>query len=901
MLIKIVKLLGALCPLEPRLAKKLSEPITNIISTTPAKSLLYECISTATTGMTQNKALMELCTEKLRGFVMEPDPNLKYLGLVGLCNVIQVYPRMISGHKDIILACLDDEDVTIRMRVLELLAGMASKKNLPDIVRKIRQHIDLSDGVYRDRLVSQLINTCSQDNYSFIADFDWYISTLVDLSHLRGLTHGKLISDQLIDVSVRVDSIRQFAVNKMLLLLRDPHILSESTTDASTQEVLFAAAFILGEFSTFVEDYNEALNALTQSRVAFLPSHVQGAYVQSAFKVLISGMQTAFDSDETEETKTNVVQQLASLFSEKLNMFTESIHVEVQERACFASVMIQNMTSSGIVNQDLVQALHGVFGDELNPVASKAQRKVRPPEGLDLESWIGEELQPEPETEEGQNNVFLLLGDGEASTQEGGTREVDLMPKLSKRELRRQEREQRRLKKLRKKDPFYLAGQLTAEEEPSQEEIPITELDLSHMDEPEKPSRKKGKKSKKDKGDNDDAPKPGVVVRSVVEEPEGDIFQPEKHGGVADILDIDISAPLRCDEVLPEISSYGFQTAQSMAPTESGRRKKKDKKTEKKTKGEKTEKREKRSKREVAEPEPASASNKKEKKTKKASKDTTAEDDLLFDLGATPPAAEMSKPGKKSKKSRSDKSLDKQPKKEKAVEMSNTPGDVYETQPSPLFKNEVISATVAFKVDTANPRQVCVPLVFRNTAGAVVSDVTVNITDTSNTKLVDTNATEPFALQPGKKSTKQLRFSSESFVRPQNINGVVAFKGPAGTGTLSFQIIIPCSAFVLPKAMSKDAYATAVTSPGCGSLSSVKLSVPPEKMKWAIEAMADILHVSMIECVSGAASFSGMTTTGQIVAALVKAKSSGLLLEVRSFDEDFTASLTTEASKAIMA
>ena len=54
---------------------------------------------------------------------------------------------------------------------------------------------------------------------------------------MRGLTHGALIADQLIDVVVRVDSIRQFAVNKMLLLLRDPHILSESTTDTSTQEV----------------------------------------------------------------------------------------------------------------------------------------------------------------------------------------------------------------------------------------------------------------------------------------------------------------------------------------------------------------------------------------------------------------------------------------------------------------------------------------------------------------------------------------------------------------------------------------------------------------------------------------------------------------------------------------
>lgn len=42
MLIKIIKLFGALTPLEPRLGKKLIEPLTNLIHSTSAMSLLYE-------------------------------------------------------------------------------------------------------------------------------------------------------------------------------------------------------------------------------------------------------------------------------------------------------------------------------------------------------------------------------------------------------------------------------------------------------------------------------------------------------------------------------------------------------------------------------------------------------------------------------------------------------------------------------------------------------------------------------------------------------------------------------------------------------------------------------------------------------------------------------------------
>ena len=51
MLIKIVKLFGSLVPEEPRLARKLLDPLATIIRNTTAKSLQYECIYTITTAL----------------------------------------------------------------------------------------------------------------------------------------------------------------------------------------------------------------------------------------------------------------------------------------------------------------------------------------------------------------------------------------------------------------------------------------------------------------------------------------------------------------------------------------------------------------------------------------------------------------------------------------------------------------------------------------------------------------------------------------------------------------------------------------------------------------------------------------------------------------------------------
>lgn len=77
---------AALTPLEPRLIKKLLPPLTQLIESTPAMSLLYECINgiiqggilETAAGTTEGDSIARLCVEKLRGMLMiESDPNCK--------------------------------------------------------------------------------------------------------------------------------------------------------------------------------------------------------------------------------------------------------------------------------------------------------------------------------------------------------------------------------------------------------------------------------------------------------------------------------------------------------------------------------------------------------------------------------------------------------------------------------------------------------------------------------------------------------------------------------------------------------------------------------------------------------------------------------------------------------
>ena len=194
MLIKIIKLFGALTPLEPRLGKKLIEPLTNLIHSTSAMSLLYECINTViavlisiSTGMPNHAASIQLCVQKLRILIEDSDQNLKYLGLLAMSKILKTSPKSVSGHKDLVLGCLDDADESIRLRALDLLSGMVSKKNLMEIVKKLMTHMAKAEGTtYRDELLNKIIQICCQNDYQYISNFEWYVSVLVELSQMDG-------------------------------------------------------------------------------------------------------------------------------------------------------------------------------------------------------------------------------------------------------------------------------------------------------------------------------------------------------------------------------------------------------------------------------------------------------------------------------------------------------------------------------------------------------------------------------------------------------------------------------------------------------------------------------------------------------------------------------------------
>ncbi|XP_025772106.1 AP-3 complex subunit delta-1 [Puma concolor] len=473
-LIKIIKLFGALTPLEPRLGKKLIEPLTNLIHSTSAMSLLYECVNTViavlislSSGMPNHSASIQLCVQKLRILIEDSDQNLKYLGLLAMSKILRTHPKSVQAHKDLVLQCLDDKDESIRLRALDLLYGMVSKKNLVEIVKKLMSHVDKAEGTtYRDELLTKIIDICSQCNYQHITNFQWYISVLVELTRLEGTRHGHLIAAQMLDVAIRVKAIRKFAVSQMSALLDSAHLVASSTQRNGICEVLYAAAWICGEFSEHLQEPQQTLEAMLRPKVTTLPGHIQAVYVQNVVKLYASILQQKEQAAEPE-----AAQDVTQLMVERLPQFVQSADLEVQERASCVLQLVKHIQKLQAKDVPVAEEVSALFAGELNPVAPKAQKKVPVPEGLDLDAWINE---PPSDSESEDEKPKAIFHDEEQRHAKQRQPEAEEEELARRREARKQEQAN---------NPFYIKSspspQKRYQDMPGVEHIPVVQIDLS--------------------------------------------------------------------------------------------------------------------------------------------------------------------------------------------------------------------------------------------------------------------------------------------------------------------------------------------------------------------------------------------------------------------------------------
>jgi AP-3 complex subunit delta-1 len=315
--------------------------------------------------------------------------------LLAFEKIVRSHPYLVSQQQDVILECIDDPDISIRMRALDLVVGMVNADNLTAIVGRLmrqlrnapiaspandssndrvrmteivpyadddsdaednlRQHEQQSDQPpplpedYRISVIRRILEMCSRDTYNNITDFDWYIDVLVQLVRVSPSTKhasateekeeadrldeiGGGIGRELQNVAIRVKSVRSEAVDAaQSLVLVDRREQMFPASGNGGQGVLEYAAWLVGEYANYLSRPEPVMTSLLHSSSVQLPAKTLAVYLQAIPKVF-SNMAGNDQISWTPERKT-----LLSLLMARIIHFLEplSTHpsIEVQERA----------------------------------------------------------------------------------------------------------------------------------------------------------------------------------------------------------------------------------------------------------------------------------------------------------------------------------------------------------------------------------------------------------------------------------------------------------------------------------------------------------------------------------------------------------------------------------------
>lgn len=508
MLIKILKLFSSLAPQEPRLKSKLLPPILSLIENTTAKSLLYECINCIVTGgmMDANDFhIADICVTKLRSFLETPDQNLKFVGLLALSKIIKIYPEFVSSNEDIILQCLNDVDLTIRQRALDMVSGVVTEENMVEIVQQLKaqltpnaltSHPSMETQVfipksYRVEVIRKILEIGSTDMYKYVSDFEWYIDVLVELLELADGADevSEEIGYQLRDMAVRIVELRDVIVSACVTISSRLYIYSKMPS------VLPAVLWVVGEYAKYIPspiqciyDIMPCLQALSATTNGIAES--SDSVSVSALVIGIQCLVKIFSQFATmnvgwTQNRASVVEVATNRLVKFFEVHSTSLKFEVQERATeflelfkLLQQALEEHPKDALEAPGLLTiALPTLFNMyEINPVAPGSQFHIPVPVDLDLDTPINPETVRDDDLDLGEDDDWDVIGGGGVPTVAGVNIESNehewkksvakiIMTHENENTEEAQRRKQERLQR-QQDDPFYISSSNTYTDSP---------------------------------------------------------------------------------------------------------------------------------------------------------------------------------------------------------------------------------------------------------------------------------------------------------------------------------------------------------------------------------------------------------------------------------------------------
>jgi len=240
-------------------------------------------------------------------------------------NPSQTDTTALQRHRQVVLECLRDPDISIRRRALDLSFQLVNPQNVRALTRELLNFLELASSDMKASTASRICNVAA----AFRPNRRWEIDTVTRVLRAAGSQVEQDVVNQYIKiVSTAPQELQAYATKKLFAILKDDTVLAQDG-------LVLVGLWCLGEYADLLVGADYAVERDEEEEDVSVT--VSEADVLDMLDRICS---SGYATDEVKEYAVTALAKLVSRFPSHeariktmMSKFTTNMHVEVQQRA----------------------------------------------------------------------------------------------------------------------------------------------------------------------------------------------------------------------------------------------------------------------------------------------------------------------------------------------------------------------------------------------------------------------------------------------------------------------------------------------------------------------------------------------------------------------------------------
>lgn len=237
--VKILRLLRALGRGDTHVSEQINDILAQVATNTEAaknvgNSILYEAVLTIL-DIEADSGLRVLGVNILGKFLTNKDNNIRYVALNTLIKVVAVEPNAVQRHRNTILECLRDPDISIRRRALDLSFTLINESNVRVLIRELLAFLEVADNEFKPIMTSQIGVAADR----FAPNKRWHVDTMLRVLKLAGSYVKEQILSSFVRLIATTPELQTYSAQKLYAALKE---------DITQEGLTLAGSWVIGEY-----------------------------------------------------------------------------------------------------------------------------------------------------------------------------------------------------------------------------------------------------------------------------------------------------------------------------------------------------------------------------------------------------------------------------------------------------------------------------------------------------------------------------------------------------------------------------------------------------------------------------------------------------------------------------